>query len=94
MAEAASLRFGRTDGGYKLDGRVLTNTFVGFDTKGQGQIRNIKWMKGTTPWFFFSGFNQSIYRNEPSGTTKLYDPFPCFGSSQKVNDLESTVDQD
>lgn len=83
--------FGRSDGGYKLDGRVLTNTFVGFDTKGQGNVRNLKWMKGDTPWFFFSANNQAIYRNEPLGTTKLYDPFPCFGSVQQVNDLESTA---
>ena len=92
--------FGRTDGGYKLDGRVLTNAFVGFDTKNQGQVRNIKWMKGDTPWFFFSAFDQAVYRNEMASpnSSKLAGPFPCLNSSgsnvaQQINDLESTVDQ-
>ena len=49
--------------------------------------------EGDTPWFFFSAYDQAIYRNEPApyGTTKLYGPFPCFEGIQKINDLESTV---
>ena len=89
--------FGRTNNGYKVDGRVLTNDFVAFDTQGQGNIINLKWLKGDTPWFFFSADNRAIYRNEPIGTTRLYNPFPCpnppYGDvSQKINDLESTTD--
>lgn len=84
---------GRGDTAYKLDGRVLTNTFTAIDTKGQGNIRNIKWLKGTTPWFVFSANDQGIFRNSETYTERLFNPLPCANTVQTINDLETTTDQ-